>query len=60
LKVQQVNFGVTVNVPQLAVLLLPPQVAATVTVYVPATGVAQFGAPVKVGTTLSFPHLTVG
>jgi len=58
----QVNLGLTFNVPQLAVLLLPPQVAATDTVYVLAVGLAQVGAPVQVRplVTVLVPHLTVG
>jgi len=54
-----------VNVPQLAVLLLPPQLAVADTLYVEnveAAGLFQFGAFVQVMlvVTVLVPHLTVG
>ena len=51
-----------VNVPQLAVLLLPPQLAVADTLYVEAVGLLQTGAFVQVipVATVLIPHLTVG
>jgi len=58
----QVSLGFTFNVPQVAVLLLPPQVAATDTLYEAAVGLAQVGAFVQVRPLVSvvLPHFTVG
>jgi hypothetical protein len=58
----QASFGLTVNEPQLAVLLLPPQFAVAETVYVLAVGLFHVGAPAQVMpvVTVVLPHLTVG
>jgi hypothetical protein len=58
----QASTEATVNSPQLAVLLLPPQFAVADTLYVLAAGLAQTGAfaqVIPVATVLT-PHLTVG
>jgi len=55
--------AVTVKVPQLAVLLLPPQLAVAVTEYVFAVGLVQLkvvGAHVMPVVSVVLPHLTVG
>jgi hypothetical protein len=59
---EQASTEATVNVPQLAVLVLPPQFAVADTLYVAAAGLAQFGAFVQVMllVTVLVPHLTVG
>jgi len=51
-----------VNLPQLAVLLLPPQLAVASTSYVEAVGSNQVGAFVQVMPLLTMlvPHLTIG
>jgi hypothetical protein len=60
-RLPQVNLGLTFNVPQLAVLLLPPQLAAADTLYVAAAGLVQVGAFVQVMlVAAALPHLTVG
>ena len=61
--VAQVNTEATVNVPQVAVLLLPPQFAVADTLYVFAAGLLQFGAFTQANkplATVAVPHLTVG
>jgi len=53
---------VTTNVPQFAILLLPPQLAVAVTAYVFSTGLVQLnvvGAQI-ISVTVVVPHLTVG
>ena len=45
--------------PQLTVLF-PPQFAVALTLKSPATGLLQFGAPLKVAEALSALHFTVG
>jgi len=56
------DADVTTIVPQEAVLLLPPQLAVTDTLKVPAVGFVQFGALVHVRPleTVVLSHLTAG
>jgi hypothetical protein len=56
----QVSLGLTTIVPQLAVVLLPPQLAFAVTLKEPATGLVQAGSPVKVAVTALLLQRTVG
>lgn len=58
----QANTEATVNVPQLAVLMLPPQLAVADTLYVEAEGLNQAGAFAQVILVVIslIPHLTVG
>jgi hypothetical protein len=60
--VAQVSTDAIVNVPQLAVLMLPPQLAVADTLYVEAAGLNQVGAFVQLMSvvTVLTPHLTVG
>ena len=60
--VAQTSTEATVNVPQLAVCCLPPQFAVADTLYVPAAGLFQLGAPAQLMplATVLIPHLTVG
>jgi hypothetical protein len=61
-KLVQANAEATVNLPQLAVLTLPPQAAVADTSYVAAAGLAQLGAfsQLTPAVTVLVPHLTVG
>jgi len=58
----ELELGITVNVPQLAILLLPPQLAIADTLYTEAAGLLQFGALVQAmpDVTVVTPHLTAG